>query len=382
MKKHFLLSAFAACGLSLSAFAAPASVVKANFASAAKEVDLGGEYFAYGDLTYTHDIINKKLPAVINKVAKSNSDAAIISAAVDSILRLINVKAFKAVAYSSIESAPGIYTAKGFLLADMRENSILLDNTAQNTAIDWGSLPADTRLAYKGHVNLARVWQMIYREAKFNRNPQIRQLTGKMENEIASQGVDIHSIMAAVNGDVEILVTGTTFQDAAIKIVVPDQNGLVAEQLQKFLPPVRNNQTMLPIGNTGFFVTVVFADGKVIATTNPKLLKRPVYSLADNAAFRAYTTQLPQQASEYLVFDIPQEMLDLGRALAMQQGGEKAAAIFDHLQPVSAVAAAETKHNGIKSTIISNFSFYQLPLQLLTKVAEISADFVPANNNY
>lgn len=371
MKKRFLFSAFAACGLSLSAFATPAQVQN-NFKQAINEVDAGGEYICYGDLTYTHDIFTKKFPSLIRKVAKNTQYASLINQATNSILKLINFKAFKAVAYSSIEQAPGVFVTKAFLLADMHRNSILIDNTAVNSTLDLGALPADTRIAFKGHLNLARAWSMIYKEVKFNPNPQIRNLAKELDREINNSGIDVHAVMASINGEVEILLAGTGPQDVSAKVVIPDANGSITEQLKKIL----NNRTMIPLGtNTGIFVNIVYGNGKITAVTNRKLLRRPMHSLASREDFRVYAAQLPKQVSEYLIVDIPQELIDLGRAMAEQEGGEKVGKAFDHLQPISVIVVGETKANGIKSVAVSNFSFYQLPMQLLVKGAEIASEF-------
>ncbi|MBE6356426.1 MAG: DUF1559 domain-containing protein [Lentisphaerae bacterium] len=358
MKSRFWLSAFAACGISFAAFAAPANV-KAASEAAIKEVDLGGEMLHWNDLTFLTPLINEQLPMAVKVFSQDSEYSATIDQSVKSILKLINIQAFKGLAASSIESAPGVYTYKTFLLADMQQPSILLDTTAKNVPLNWLALPADTRLAFKGHVNLARVWQMIYAEMKNNPDPVIREAAGEIVAEAAKTGFDINKLAAALDGEMELLLTGTNIQDVAIKVVIPDKNGAISELLKQALPPRQGTNTAIIPTPIGINIQVIYEAGKITAVSNPRLLQRPSQTLATLPHFRQYATLVPDTGTGYFVLDIPQDVLNMLRALCNET--PELVKLFDiFIKPCSLVMVGQTTPNGGKSVTASNISFAQL----------------------
>ena len=191
MKKRFWISAMAACGITLAAVAAPTGTIAKNSALALKEVDLNGEMLHWNDLTFLTPLINEKIPAAVKLMIKDSEAAPTINQAVQSVLKLINIQAFKGMAASSVESYPGVYTYKSFVLIDMQAKSIFLDKKQKNLPLNWQSLPADTRVAVKCQIDLAHVWQMISDEMKNNPDPTIKKLFIELETGCTANGIDI-----------------------------------------------------------------------------------------------------------------------------------------------------------------------------------------------
>ena len=362
MKSRFWLSILAACSISTAAFASPAQV-KLNSASALKEVDLGGEMLAWNDLTFLTPLLNEKFPAMVKILTQKMEEAPIINQVVKSTIKLVNVQAFKGVAASSIEYRPGIFVTKSFLLADTGARSIFIDNTRKNVALNWTQLPADTRVAIKAHINLAQVWQLIYHEMKNNPDPVIRKFTEEMDAELNKEGVDLHKLAATINGDFEILITGSNIQDVAAKVVIPDKNGAISALLKKELPPKQGSNIALIPTPLGINIQVIYEQDRIVAVSHPKLLQRPEKTLASVPHFSKYAEVVPGNGFAYAVIDIPEDVLNMVKANFNDL--PELVQLFDQfIQPISIVSVMQVKSNGSKTVAASNFSLARLKVLL------------------
>lgn len=355
MRKRFWMSALFACGLSLAAFAAPQD--KALFDATIKHVDMGGEMLQYQNTRALQEIVDK-IPAVVKIFAEGEPMAPTIDSAVQSVIKLLNIKAIKAGAASSVEVAPGIYCLKDFILVDMQAKALFIDPDMPNTILDWQGLPADTRIAIKQYVNLNRIWQMVYNEIKNNQDPQIRQLADMIDAVRQQQGIDIHALFASFDGDVEILLTGTSLEDAAAKVVIPDKNGSISALLKIVAPPQGDSNIATvptPVAN----IKVIYEQGKITAVSNEKLLAEPVETLGDKAEYKKYARILPERGYGYCIVDLPAELINMGKA-AIGDEKELLAVIDMFIRPVSIVCVGSTKKDGFAATVASNFSIAQL----------------------
>ena len=124
MGKRFWASVMAVCGVTLALHADPAAEVK--FAKTVKHVDMGGELLQYQDTRGLEKLFNQVIPAVVNLAAsQAGEEAATVNQAVKSVCKLVNIGTIQAIAASSKETEPGIYTAKSFVLIDRKQKSIL-----------------------------------------------------------------------------------------------------------------------------------------------------------------------------------------------------------------------------------------------------------------
>lgn len=366
MKKHLLASATAAFGVTLSAFAAPGAGAKFN--ATVKNVDMGGEMLVYEDMSVYDSLLNDKLPKVLNIAFKGEEFAPTVDAAVQSVLKLLNFTAFKAMAMSSVETEPGIYCCKAFSLIDMQAKSILLDPAWKNIRLDWQDLPADTRIALKSQINLGHIWNMVYSEAVNSTDPQIKSLA-MMADSLKQQGIDIHALMASINGDLELLVTGTGPENVGIKLVLPDKNGAVSALLKGFMPPQQNNTAVFPtpIGN----IQIIYGSGKITAVTKPELLQKPAQSLISLPRYQKYASIVPADGVAYMIVDIPQEVLNLVKTNVNEP---KFSEIFDLLvKPFSMICVSVVQNDGAKNVIASNFSIANV-----TQLSRASSGMLPS----
>ncbi|MBE6390146.1 MAG: DUF1559 domain-containing protein [Lentisphaerae bacterium] len=350
MRKHLWASATVALGLSLSAFGAPAG--NAKFNATVKNVDMGGEMFMYEDMSFYSSMFNDKLPKVLNILFKDQQFGPTVDAAAQSLIKLFNLPAFKSIAASSIKTASGVYCYKSFTLADMQAKSIFIDPSWKNVRLDWQKLPSDTRIAMKCQIDLGHVWQMVYAEAAASADQQIKSLA-IMADSLKQQGIDLNALMNSVDGDLELLVTGTGPENVAAKLVFPDKNGAVAALLKGFIPPQPNSNAAMiptPFGN----IQVIYETGKIIAVTKPQLLQKPAQTLIANPLYKKYAALLPATGTSYIVVDIPQEVLNLIKA---NVNDPQFSEIFDLLvKPFSMVCAFSVQADGAKNVIASNFS--------------------------
>lgn len=378
MGKRFWMSAFFACGLSLAAFAAPQD--KATFDATIKHVDMGGEMLQYQNTRGMQEFF-AKIPAAVRIFTAGQEYAATVDCAVESVLKLINIQAYKAYAASSAEAYPGIYNFKTFALLDMQAKSLFIDPNAPNKPLDWQSLPADTRFAVKQYINLGRVWNMVYNEAKNNKDPQIRQLAD-MVVAARQNGIDIHALFASFDGDIEILLTGTSLEDAAAKVVIPDKNGSISALLKMLVPPQGDSNVGViptPVAN----IKVIYEQGKITAVSNDKLLTRPTQTLGNKAEYEQYARLLPHSGNGYCVIDISADIINLGKTAAADE--EQLVALIDLLfRPISAVGVSRTEKDGYSTNFAGNISIAQL-IQIISSGAGVlptaAGILVPALNS-
>ena len=151
MKKINVLS-IVLCGLMIPSLCSAASD-KEKFTTATKYVDFNGEALLYTNTRGIEIFVNEKVPQAVQVFTRK--DAKLdqkVNALVRSLLKIINISAFQAIASSSVDNLNGTYTAKQFILVDKNAKSILIDPTVKNKPLNWASLPADTRIAFKSSI--------------------------------------------------------------------------------------------------------------------------------------------------------------------------------------------------------------------------------------
>ena len=207
-----------------------AATDKEKFTTATKYVDFNGEALLYTNTRGIEIFVNEKVPQAIQVFSRKNAMMEQkVNAFVRSLIKVINVAAFQATASSSIDNGNGTYTAKQFLLLDKNAKSILIDPTAVNKPLDWTSLPADTRIAVKGRINLANAWAIIKQEIT-QTHPLYPESAIILENPMAQ------NIVGELYGDVELLLTGTSLDNWGFKAVIPDPKGQIAMLIRKNMP--------------------------------------------------------------------------------------------------------------------------------------------------
>ncbi len=361
MKKTLFAFCLAVCGMIMPVSGQPLNESKLQFNSSVKYVDAGGEFFYYSSNKAAIDMCNQYLPLILKTIWEKESYAAVANDALDSSLKLLNLGAFKAQAASSVEVAPGIFVAKAFSLTDMNAKSILIDPAAKNQPLNYLALPADTRVALKAQVNFAHIWNMLYDEVKNHPNPEIKKLTADLDMIKQQYGVDAAAIACSIVGDLEILITGTTKENAAIKVVIPDKDGAVAALLQKFLPMTKENKAVIPVKEIGMNFTIIYGKGKITVVSDEKLLAAPVKTLASSPNFQKFAKYLPVSGNGYMIVDIPQELIDyLYKELDINEAPVSFKTLLDKIvKPIAIAAVFRVEKDGYYAVSASNFSLPQ-----------------------
>ena len=352
-------------GLMLSSICL-ANTAQENFKQATKYVDPNGESYVYTNLRGIEKFVNKYVPAAVGILTQDNpKTAAIAVPAANAVKNLLNVSAFKAVAYSSVEAEKDIYIDKTFVLFDRKAQSIFIDPNPVNVPLNWMALPADTRIAVKFNLNLAHAWALIKKEiAATQWNAQLAQFT---------QIPELNLILDNFHSDVELLVTGTSLNDLAVKAVVTDKDNHIAAAVRKFAGEMVKNDTIeIPL-QKNFKITVMLTPGKIIAVSSPKLMLPPEKTLASKPLYRKYAKYLPKNGTGYVVIDIPQESIDLLKA--QFKDSRAVVQLIDlFLKPVSAVGVSTAEKDGAYSISAANISFAQV-----TQVIQSVGSFGPVS---
>ena len=357
-------------------FVCPANSDKELFTATTKYVDTHGETLLYTNTKGIADLVNRKIPAVVRIFTKK--DAALdkpVSAAVRSVIKLINISAFKAVASSSVNTGNGIYIQKSFLTVDLKAESIFIDPALTNKTITWTNLPADTRLAFKGEINIAHAWALIKKEV--NQNHPLYEIIK------AASGIPgLESILSNIHGEIEFLATGTSLDNAACKLVLPDNKDVIKNFVKKeFKKEFKNDTIEIPVSDK-LNITVLFKNQQVIAYTSPKLLFRAKKTLGSLPQYQKYAKLLPAKGAGYLILDIPQEVYDNIKAIS--KGIPEIGELMDiFLKPISIAAVTSVEKDGYLTVCAANFSFAQVQqaTQFLSMVSIPAAMLLPALNN-
>ncbi len=353
MKRKFFCAAIAVFALTFILSAGDPA--RAKFNATVSQVDTGGEMLYYQDNQPAARFFNNTLPAIFRLIFADEPFEATANNAVASVVRLINAGAFQAFAHSSIQVAPETFVYKGFTLTDMKAKSIFIDPSLANHPLNLTALPADTRLAFKCKVNFGHVFDMVYAELKASSDPKFQEIAAAIE-QFKQAGFDIRQMCASVDGDIEILVTGTTLADAGIRVSIPDKNGSISLILKRMIPPADGDivaRIPSPIGE----IIVLYQDGKITASNQSRLLKAPEATLAQSDGFQKLFKYVPDNGFGYFLLDIPNEVITQVRA-AMD---EEFQPIFDLLvKPCQLVSVFQVKNNGFYTVAASDFSFFQL----------------------
>ena len=352
-------------GLMLSSICL-ANTAQENFKQATKYIDPNGECYLYTNLVGIEKFVNKYVPAAVKILTQNEPEAAAIAVpATNAVKNLLNVSAFKAVAYSSVEEEKGIYVDKNFILFDRNAPSILIDPNPVNAPLDWMSLPADTRIAMKFNLNLAHVWALLKKEVAAS--PWNAQAAPFIQNP------ELNLIFNNFHSDIEIIATGTTLKDAAFKIVVTDKGNHIAAAIKKIAGDmVKNNTIVIPV-DEALTITVMLTPGKIIAVSSPKLLQKPAKTLASKPIYQKYAKYLPKNGNGYIVIDIPQESIDILKA-EFKDSKEVVQMIDLFLKPVSVACVSTSEKEGFYSIAASNISFAQV-----TQVIQSIGSFGPVS---
>ena len=374
MKKINVLS-IVLCGLMIPSLCSAASD-KEKFTTATKYVDFNGEALLYTNTRGIEIFVNEKVPQAVQVFTRK--DAKLdqkVNALVRSLLKIINVSAFQAIASSSVDNLNGTYTAKQFILVDKNAKSILIDPTVKNKPLNWASLPADTRIAFKSSINLAYAWSIIKQEFT-NTHPLYPEGAIVLANPMAD------NVLSNLYGDMELLLTGTSLDNWAFKVVLPDPNGKITALIKQAMQAqIKNNMLEIPV-NPQLNITVQFFKGKIIATSSPKLLFPQKKKLGSLPLYQKYAKILPKTGAGYIIVDLPQEAFTiLERELKAMPEIMELVKIF--LQPISIATVVTKENDGFLTVTASNFSFAQVQQvsQFLGSVAPSAGMLLPALNN-
>ena len=388
--KKILFSAFLILStLSVTLQAAPADDAVV-FKAAMEQVDANGEMLHFQNNRGVEKIFYQHIPDLLNVFLKDQQAAPTIKSAYDSLLKMLNIKAFKAVSTSSREISPDFHVFKSFILFDKQQKSILIDPSLSNEPTNWQKYPADTILAVKGRINFSHTWQIISEELLKSDDPMIKGVYGQLKA-LKAFGIDVEAIMKTLDGELELLITLSDGK-FAIRLTVPDKHDTLTPILKTYLPmPGSSNQSMrMPIPGTSEKFSVLYLPGKIVLSSNEQLMKKSSATLGDLPEFKKFATQIPASGNGVLIINISQNLLDLAANAVQSYPG--AAQFIKKIQPIALLGISTSESNGEKCVIASNFSIPQyvqhytlmtltIPLYSALQAAQERARVIDCINN-
>lgn len=346
--KKILLSALLWCGLSVAA-------ADPYFKQATGHVDFGGESLTYNNISGLMAKLNSGLPDICSALSGDEKTSARSRDLLNLLIKLWDLKSFRAVATSSLQAAPDVFVYKQALIVAPESNSILLSLNEKNHPLDWQNLPADTRLAVSTALDIPRTWERIKLELAASGNPDMQAHMMAIEM-LKSQGIDLDELLNSVRGNFSLLVTGDTINAWNIKISIPDIKGNISAQLKNDFPPAPgSNFFEMPAAGRRF--RLIYSDKAVVIVSDPKLLAPPAQKLGSLPKFREYAKYLPADGCGYYIIDIPQAWTDF-----FSQINQNPALKF---KPFSFVAVSSKIPDGEKMTAVSDFSFIQAQFSVI-----------------
>ena len=377
MKKRFWLSAIAACGISLSALGANNS--EAAFNATIKHLDMGGETLYYQNASGLHELVNNTIPKIVTIATQDMPESAEKSAiinGVNSLIKLINISAFKASGLSSKEIAPGLYDLKLFTLLDRSQKSILFQPVTAAKPLAWRNLPADTVLAFAGKIDLGYVWQMIYQEMLNNPDPMIKMFAAQIEP-LKQSGIDVNAMLNSIRGELKFTVSASDMQSYAISVIIPDADGAVSAFMKRQLPPPQGNKLTIPtpVGN----VDITYLRGKIKAILKSAAYTPVAGKLGYLPEFKAFSRFAPSKGNGYLVVSGTTGLLN-NIIRNLPEEAKVLQSMLSNIKPVAVLSVWHDTADGCKGEVFSTFSIPQLQ-QSGAFFAPYAAILLPALNS-
>ncbi len=371
MKNSFWLPFAAACTLFCTAYAAPSPDDAVKFQKAVSNVDMNGEMLYYQNSAGVQKLLTRFIPQLLKYALKDNPLAPVIQRNWDSLCQIINPSAFEAVALSSKEIDDDLYLFKSYILLDRQKKSIFIEPVAVNTQLDWQNFPEDTVAAVKARINLKHLWNTIVDQIKNSPDQTSQALLLQIEM-LKQTGMDINAIISGLEGDLEIIIAGTSVNDLAVKFVLPDQTGVFSAIIAPLIQGLD-----IPLNN--FQLKSAIVPGKLIFYTSERLLSPPQNNLGNSAVFKKFTAQLPEQGNLAVAFHLSKQMIDQLKYTTAAQN-PVFAEFCNNLEPLALLGVQSAEKDGDKAVIVSNFSIPQAK-QLCSLVAPVAATVLPALNS-
>lgn len=378
MMKKFSAVVLAAIFTGTAIFAAPVNA-KAQFDAAVSQVDMGGEMLYYQNTQGIQKLFDKIIPQVLQAALKDQPMAPMIIQSNSVLLQLINLQAIRAFAVSSREINENLYQLKAFTLLDRQAKSLLIDPAVKNYPIRWQDLPADTIVAVKGNIDLAYIWQLINFQMQNSPDPATKALLSQIIMLAQTSGIDGAALLGSINGEFQLLITGSDLKNPEFMLSIPDKNGLLTNMVKSFCPPENNSGMAVCNLAEGIDLQVIYTQGSIILASSEALLKKPAKTLSSLPDFQKLNYQLPKNGNAVAVINISGELLR-NISGAVKNILPETAAVNDLLTPVYLLAVQNAENNGEKLTVNSNFSIPQLQ-QSISIIAPAASTLLPALNS-
>lgn len=318
------------------------------FEATVKHVDMGGEMFAYQNLTESM----KSFEGIITSLENATRRP-LVKSAVKAFAKTLDLGSFKGIAQSSVKVAPRLYVHKSFVLTEGNSRSILAGKAARNVRLDMimRSLPADTRLAVYADVDSAFIWARITEEIIASGDQKLIQLVNETKANFKTMGIDVDALAASVNGPMMLVVTGKSPLELKFAVLIADKDGVLGAVLRKHFPP-KAGENFYPIRKSQYLpqARLIYSERGILFVSDPKLLDPPAKMFGDTPRFRRFASLVPTEGSGFMIVDISKNFAKTFNAFIPNDYKPF------QLRPFSMVTVESASSDGVGSVTVSNFS--------------------------
>lgn len=378
MLKKFATSAVLSAALAaIPAFAESAS--ERMYHHTVSQVDTHGTYFCYMASSKNSNAVIKKQQ---KKLASKDAQLKLVFKVIN---LLTDDDAVKAQASSSISRADGVHVFKHFSYFGqgvVQPGSWgLFDRNA--VKVNWDALPSDTILALSVRLKPGNFIRNFHSQLLKDRSS--RALAIKIEL-LKKSGLDLVQLLSAVDGEIFLLVKGSTPADFGVKLVIPDRANRIAGQLKMLLPPAQNNVAMIPLPPPEtlphFKLQLHYQDQRLVFVSDAGMLNPAPGMLSSKLPLRRYLQYLPGNAASYALVNLNAAKRKLAGEIILPLLDEKArkdaATFLDAIPHLELATAGRFVNHGFSSTAVSNISlpdfWLSMPIKMFSFLNSLSIE--------
>lgn len=349
------------------------------FRNTIRHVDMDGQELLFFNTTGLLSRLNN-LPGLVKKCALAiqtpPARADIAAAGTAIAVKTLNFQALQGLASSTKELPGNIWLSKhySYLGNNLNLPGIFDCRNITNKytiADELSKLPSDLIFAVKIQLNTQNFYEELSKNIQNSGNAVIQSGFSMLNAMAAQSGSDLKALTTAINGEIFIIIAGSSEKDIRMSLTICDNNGQLSAMLKKFLPPAPgtpDRSIIPPDGAPEFLRPAIFYQGnQVVLVSN---VNRPMANGKKFTAPRKFAACIPAAGAGFCAFQLTPELIatlrsfKAGLPLPLQS-------TLNALKPACAIECRQIERDGIKSTVISDFSYEQIVFEYNKAIASM-----------
>ena len=370
--KKFFSALLAACGVVLCAAPDDAQIYRAT----TRHIDFDGNFITYYNSTELGELINQ-IPQVIEKISAFDESGKLKPAAcaAELVLKAMNLSALRASAMSQKELKEDLfiykesyYLGKNAQLPGIFSTAGLNGNLSLQAAL--ATFPADVVFAAQFQMMPGKFHQHLDRTIKNSKHKQIQTVC---EVTCKNTKVDVAKLLNSANGLYTVIFAGETEDTFRFSVTIPDNDGTIAAELKKQLPPDPKNpnrsRLIVPMKKKREYLKpeIIYLDKQIMVVSS---FERCIAKNHRPYALKAdFVRQLPATGAGFAVLNITPEFLANLKNLCKDK--PVILTLLNTLSPASGAEVVKIAPDGVYSVGVADFSLTAAYFNFSQKLATI-----------